>query len=39
VGSLQTIGMAKGIQREPFAHAAGRLAYVTQQQWGAQLLS
>jgi len=31
--------MAKGIQREPFAHAARRLAHVTQQKWGAQLLS
>jgi hypothetical protein len=31
VGSLQTIGMAKGIQREPFAHAARSLAHVTQQ--------
>jgi len=39
VGSLQTIGMAKGIQREPFVHAARRLAHVTQQKWGAQHLS
>ena len=39
VGSLQTIGMAKGLQREPFAHSARRLAHVTQQKWGAQLLS
>ena len=39
VGSLQTIGMAKGIQREPFAHAARSLAHVTQRKLGAQLLS
>ena len=39
VGRLQTIGMAKGIERESFAHAARRLAHVTQQKWGAQLLS
>jgi len=39
VGCFQTIGMAKGIQRETFAHAARSLAHVTQQKWGAQLLS
>jgi len=31
--------MAKGIQREPFAQAARNVAHVTQQKWGAQLLS
>jgi len=31
--------MAKGIQCEPFAHAASSLAHVTQQKWGVQLLS
>jgi len=39
VGSLQTIGMAKGIQHEPFVHAVRNLAYVTQQKLGAQILS
>jgi hypothetical protein len=39
VGSLQTIGMAKGIEREHFAHSARRLAHVTQQNLEAQLLS
>jgi hypothetical protein len=37
--SVQTVGMAKGIQREPFAQAARSVAHVTQQKWGAQLLS
>ena len=39
IGSLQTIGIAKGIKREPFAHSARNLAHVTQQKWGAQPLS
>ena len=39
VGSLQTIGMVKGIQRELFVHAARSLAHVTQQKRGAHLLS
>jgi len=39
VGCLQTLGMAKRIQREPFAYAARRLAHVTQQKLGAQFLS
>jgi len=39
VGSLQTIGKAKGIERERFAHAARLVAHVTQQKWGAQILS
>jgi hypothetical protein len=30
--------MAKGIQHEPSAHATRRLAHVTQQKWGAQLV-
>jgi hypothetical protein len=38
-GSLQTIGMVKGIQHEPFAHYARSLAHVTEEKWGAQLLS
>ena len=38
MGSLQTIGMAKGIEREPLAHAARRLAYVTQQKMGSPTL-
>jgi hypothetical protein len=29
--------MAKGIQREIFAHATRSLAHVTQHKWGAQL--
>ena len=37
-GLSQTIGMAKGIQREPFAHAARRLAHVTQQKMGSPTL-
>jgi hypothetical protein len=39
VGPLQTIGMVKSIQREPFAHVARSVAHVTQQKLGAQLYS
>jgi len=39
MGCLQTIGMVKGVQHEPFAYAARSLAHVTQQKLGTQLLS
>jgi hypothetical protein len=39
VGSLQITGVAKGIQRVPSTNYARSLAHVTQQKWGAQLLS
>jgi len=39
MGSLQTIGMAKGIERERFSHAARSVAHVTQQKWVAYILS
>jgi hypothetical protein len=43
VGSLQTIGegepMAKDVECELFAQAARHLSLVTQQKFGAQLLS
>jgi hypothetical protein len=38
MGSLQTTGMAKDKQHEPFARAATSLALVTQQKWEAQLV-
>jgi hypothetical protein len=37
VGSLQTIGMAKGIQREPFAHAARSIALVLITHFAAEI--
>jgi hypothetical protein len=31
--------MVKGIEREAFCHAARCLTHITQQKWGAKLLS
>jgi hypothetical protein len=38
-GSLQTMGTANGIWLEPFNHPVRSLTQVTQENWGAQLLS